>query len=107
MAVPNAVAKAVTGIQNAVTAAGILQGASDATLAPVVLAVIAAQSTIASEIAATDDLIGTGGNLAAGTSAADAVNYLNAQINAVGTQSQLLWLQGYVGRMAINIRQRL
>lgn len=109
MTVPAAVTNAVNGIQTAVTNAGVLQGASDATLAPVVLAILAAEAIIASEIVPIEDVLdGLGPDfLIGGISAIKAVDDLNAAITACSMQSQLLWLQGYVGRMAINIRQRL
>lgn len=104
---PAPVAAAVTALQSAIDAAGTLQGASDAILAPIVQAAIAAQQVIQTNITLTDALIGDGSGLAAGTPAPIAVAYLNAQIAASRAQHNLLWMLGYIARIELNIASRL
>ena len=104
---PPAVTTAVTAIQTAVTAVGTLQGASDYALAPVVTAILSAQAVIAGQITATDSLVGTGGSMASGTPPLQAINWLAGQTAATATEANLLNIQAYVGRIAINIAQRL
>ena len=74
---------------------------------------IAAQQVIQTNITLTDALIGDGSGLAggpgldAGATAASAVAYLNAQIAANRTQSNLLSMLGYIARIELNIASRL
>ena len=101
---PAAVSAAIANLQAAVTAAGTLQGAPAATLAPVVTAAIALENTIAAYIAATDATINiVPMALAAGANPAGAAAYLTAQIAAVQTQANLLAMQGYAARIAENL----
>lgn len=104
---PASVVAALATVQAAISAAGTLQGAPDYVLAPIVEAVIAAQAVVTSEIAATDALIGNGSGLAAGTPAAQAVDYLNGQIAANAKQYNLLVIQSYLQRIELNIAARL
>jgi hypothetical protein len=104
---PTAVADAVGAVTAAIAAVGTLQGASDAALAPVVTAILSAQSIIAAEIASTDQTIGPGIGIAAGTPPAQAIAWLEAQITATQTDANLLAMQAYLNRVALNIAQRL
>ena len=105
---PQPVIDALNALQSTITAAGTLQGASDAVLAPVVASAIACTTEIAVQIETTDDMIDTtGSGLVAGTPANLAVAWLNAQIAANQTQYNLLTIQSYVTRVELNIASRI
>ena len=104
---PPAVSAAVTAIQTAITNVGVLQGASDTALSPVVNAVISAQSIIAAEIATFDQLIGPGVGMGAGTPPVQAITWLNGQITATATDANLIAIESYVAGVGMNIAQRL
>ena len=104
---PPAVLTAVTAVQTAIENVGTLQGASDVALSPVVNAVLAAQSVIAAEIANTDQFVGPGVGMGAGTPPQQAVNWLNGQIAATATDANLIAIEAYIAGVGLNIAQRL
>jgi hypothetical protein len=98
---------ALAAVQAAVTAAGRLQGASIATVAPVAAAAANALPVVAAAVAALDGSIDTTtvGGVVAGIPTPVMVQTLLRAASDVQQLAKLVYLQGYIGRLATNVAQ--
>lgn len=105
MSIDAAVTDAVAALQTAITNAGTLQNASQATLAPVAAAVTAALAAVDAQTAAIEPTIDETavGGIHVGTPVPVMVTELLAQTQAATDLSALKTLRGYVARIGANI----
>lgn len=98
---------AIAAVQAAVTAAGRLQGASIATVAPVAAAAANALPAIAKAVAAVDSDIDTTtvGGMVSGQPAPVMVQSLLRAASDVQQLATLVYLQAYMARLATNLAQ--